>query len=71
MAVSRVLGLIILAVGVVLLAFGIHASHAPLERVSDAVTGKYTDTTMWYLGGGAVAVLAGGLIALFAGRLRS
>ncbi len=69
MAVQRFLGLVVLAAGLVLLAFGIHASHAPLERVSNAVTGQYTDTTMWYLAGGAVATLAGALIAIFAGRV--
>ena len=69
MTANRILGLVIVAAGIVLLIFGINATHAPLERVSDAVTGRYTNQTMWYIIGGVIAVVGGGLLAI-AGRRR-
>lgn len=68
MAATRILGLVVLAVGIVLLVFGINATQAPLERLSDAVTGRYSQQTMWYLIGGVIAIVAGGLFALFGRR---
>ena len=49
MQVSRIAGAALFAIGVVFLIFAYRASEAPLERVSDALTGHYSDQTMWYL----------------------
>jgi len=65
---SRLLGLIVLAIGVILLGFGINATGAPVDRLSETLTGQYTDRTMWYLIGGGAAIVAGGLLALFGGK---
>ena len=48
-----------LALGGVLLFFAWRASNAPVEQLSEALTGRYTDNTMWYMIGGVVAVVAG------------
>lgn len=65
---NRILGFVILVVGLLLLAFGLNASESVADSVSEGVTGRFTDKTMWYLvGGGALAVLGAGL-AFFGGR---
>jgi len=69
MNVIQILGAVALGVGVLLLFFGLQASEAPVDQVTSAVTGRYTETTMWYLGGGVAAVIGGGLLLLF-GRSR-
>jgi len=67
MPMTRVLGAIALAAGAVLLYFGINASDAPMEQLSETFTGRYSDQTMWYLVGGAAAAF-GGLVLMVLGR---
>ena len=62
---SRILGVVLLVIGVVLLGFGYHASNAPLDRLSNTVTGRFTDRTMWYFVLGAAAAIGGLLLAMF------
>jgi len=64
MSQSSIIGLVVLAVGILLLFFGLRASNAPIEQVSEALTGRYTDNTMWYLVGGVIGVVAGGALLL-------
>jgi len=68
MPLGRIVGLMLLAVGVALLVVGHNATGAPLERFSEALTGKYSHETQWYLFGGIAAVVAGGALALFGAR---
>jgi uncharacterized membrane protein YidH (DUF202 family) len=70
MSGARLLGLVLVAVGIVLLVFGYNASQAPLDQISETFTGKYRDSTMLYLIGGVIALVAGGFMA-FAGRRAS
>jgi ABC-type Fe3+ transport system permease subunit len=63
MSSQRILGLVLLALGVVLLLFGLNATDSVADSVSEGVTGKYTDETMWYLIGGGVLIVVGGAIA--------
>jgi len=65
---SRIIGLVIFAVGVTLLIFGINASHSVSERIVEGFTGKYTDQTTWYLMGGIAAIVGGAALCLFGGR---
>src|SRR4051812_11974115 len=51
-SLNTALGIAIFAVGVVLIAMGYRASGAPIDQISDALTGRYTDRTMWYIIGG-------------------
>jgi hypothetical protein len=67
MSRNRIIGIVILAVGIVLVIFGLNASQAPLDQVSQTVTGRFTQTTMMYLIIGIIAIVGGGLLAL-AGR---
>ncbi|MBU0726390.1 MAG: DUF3185 family protein [Alphaproteobacteria bacterium] len=65
---TRIIGLVLLAVGAVLLVFGQNASEAPVEQLSNALTGRYTENTMWYIIGGVIALVAGGGMLLFGRR---
>lgn len=67
----RVLGLVLLVVGVILFAFGLNASDSVADSVKEGITGRYTDKTMWYLIGGAALAIAGAGTALFGGRRSS
>lgn len=67
MPISRLVGIALAVAGVVFLIIGLNATDAPVERVSEAVTGKYTENTMWYIAGGLAAIVGGGFLAL-AGR---
>jgi hypothetical protein len=59
MTQTNILGLVALVVGVALLFFAWRASQAPVEQVSEALTGRFTGNTMWYLIGGIAAAVAG------------
>lgn len=65
---ARLVGAVILVVGVILLGFGINATDAPVDQLSETFTGRYTDRTMWYLIGGGVLAAAGILIAIMGGK---
>lgn len=65
MSLKRILGIVILAVGLGLLYFGIKASGSVTETAVEGVTGHYTDKVMWYLLG-SIAMIVGGFF-LFAG----
>ena len=65
---KQVVGLVLLVVGVIFLYFGWQSSQSVGDQVTEAVTGRFTDATMWYLIGGAAAIVAGGYLALTAKR---
>lgn len=62
---SKLMGVVLLVVGIILLYFGWQASQSMGGQLSETLTGRYTDETMWYLIGGAAAVVAGGFMAIF------
>lgn len=66
---KRVIGIVLLVVGVVLLYFGYHATDAPLEQARESITGNYSDRTMLYLICGAAAAI-GGLALMVIGSKR-
>lgn len=68
MSTGRLIGIVIFAVGVVLLYFAYQSSNAPLDEISNELTGRYSSETMWYLGAGIVAAVGGGLLAVFGAR---
>ncbi|SEO14680.1 Protein of unknown function [Salinihabitans flavidus] len=70
MSQSNILGLVVLAVGSLLLFFAWRASSAPVDQLSEALTGRFTDNTMWYLVGGLVGIVVG-LGLLLRGRTGS
>ena len=65
MRMTQILGVVALVIGLVLLGFAYHASNAPMEQVSEAITGRYTNQTMWYLILGIAAAVGGVLLVAF------
>lgn len=59
MTQTNIIGLVVLVAGAALLFFAWRASQAPVDQMSEALTGRYTGNTMWYLLGGIVGVVAG------------
>jgi drug/metabolite transporter (DMT)-like permease len=68
MSSNQIVGILLVAVGLFLLVFGYNASQAPLDQLSETFTGKFRDTTMLYLLGGVIAVVAGGALAMLGRR---
>ena len=68
MTISRLLGAVLLVIGVVLLGFAYHASRAPMEQISNTLTGHFSDQTMWYVILGGIGVVGGGLLVAFGAR---
>ena len=66
---NNILGLAVLAIGVVLLIFGFNEAHSFSSDISRTFTGNPTDRSMWLIIGGAVAVVVGFVLAL-TGRRR-
>ena len=67
---NNIIGLAILALGIVLLIFGFNESHSFSSSVSRTFTGNPTDRSMWLIIGGAAAVVVGIAVSLM-GRRRS
>ncbi|HET7624263.1 MAG TPA: DUF3185 family protein [Verrucomicrobiae bacterium] len=63
---NNIIGLAILALGIVLLIFGFNESHSFSSDVSRVFTGNPTDRSIWFIAGGAVAVIVGIFLALSA-----
>jgi hypothetical protein len=53
---------------VVLLGFAYYASRAPVEQISNALTGQFSGQTMWYVILGGIGVVGGGLLVAFGNR---
>ena len=68
MNTTRIVGFVLLVVGVILLFFGYQSSQAVGDQIVEAVTGRFTDSTMWFLIAGAAAVVAGVFLAFFKKR---
>jgi LPXTG-motif cell wall-anchored protein len=68
MSPRQIFGIVALVVGDVLLGIAFHSADAPVDRISETLTGRYTDQTMWYFILGAVGVIAGGLFIFFGRR---
>jgi drug/metabolite transporter (DMT)-like permease len=65
MGTGKILGVVLLVVGVLLLFFGWQGSESVGDQISETFTGRFTDETMWYLIGGVAAVIAGAFLAFF------
>ena len=67
MSQSQIIGFIVFTVGGLLLFFAWRASQAPVDQISEALTGRFTYNTMLYLVGGLVSMVAG-IALLLRGR---
>jgi LPXTG-motif cell wall-anchored protein len=68
MRMTQILGAVAVVIGVVLMGLAYHASNAPMDQVSNAITGRFTDQTMWYLILGIAAAVGGVLLVAFGRR---
>lgn len=64
MSPKGIAGVALLIGGLILLYFGYNASETITEGVTEAVTGRYSDETMYYLVGGAIAAIVGVLMLI-------
>lgn len=64
MSQKKIIGIVLLVAGAIALYFGFNAANAPAEEISEALTGQYSDQTMIYLIGGAVAAVLGVVMLL-------
>ncbi|MCD1625872.1 MAG: DUF3185 family protein [Paracoccaceae bacterium] len=67
MSQSKTIGLVVLAIGSILLFFAWRASQAPVDQISEALTGRFTENTMLYLVSGLIGIVAG-IALLLRGR---
>ncbi len=58
---AKMIGILVAVAGVVLLIMGLSATDSFSEGVTHGVTGHYTDKTTWFIVGGIIAMVAGGL----------
>ncbi len=65
---GRIIGIALLAVGVILLGFGFDARDSFSSDVSNTFTGSPTDKAIWLLGLGAFFSVAGLGAIVFGGR---
>jgi Protein of unknown function (DUF3185) len=56
---NKMLGLVLLAAGVILLGYGINANHSLASGLSRAVTGQPTDRAMWLMVAGGIITALG------------
>ncbi|HSH27586.1 MAG TPA: DUF3185 family protein [Wenzhouxiangella sp.] len=68
MSTNKIIGIVLLIVGAGLLFFGLQATGSLTEEVHETLTGRFTDTTTWYLLGGGAAVVVGIVMLARGGR---
>ena len=61
----KLIGVALLVVGIILIFLGYQSSQGWDDQISEAVTGEYTDSTLWYwIVGGVSSVVGLVLVAL-------
>jgi uncharacterized integral membrane protein len=68
MSMQRIVGIVLIVVGVILLIMGMNATDSVGDRMSKFFTGQFTDTTVWYIVGGAAAAVLGLLLTVVGGK---
>jgi hypothetical protein len=68
---QRLVGLVLIVIGVVVLIIGFNASHSVADQVSNTFTGRFTRATTWYIVGGIASALIGGVMLLSGPRSKS
>jgi len=63
MGSTKLVGIVLLVVGIGLLYFGFQSTQSVTNQVAESLTCRFTDETMWYLIGGAAATVAGAFLA--------
>lgn len=56
---TKLLGIVLLVAGVIMLYFGWQSSESIGDQLAESFTGRFTDETMFFIIGGAIALAAG------------
>jgi uncharacterized membrane protein YidH (DUF202 family) len=67
---QRLIGIVLVVVGVILLYVGMNASQSVVDQVSQTFAGRFTERTTWYIVGGIAAAILGLLMVFVGGRRR-
>ncbi len=59
MSSNQVIGIALLVLGIILLFFGYQSSQAVDDQIFEALTGRFTESTMWLLIGGGISAAVG------------
>lgn len=59
MTSNQLISIVLVVLGVLLLYFGWQSSQSMTDQVAESFTGRFTDSTMWFIIGGGVALAAG------------
>jgi hypothetical protein len=68
MDAKRLAGIAVLVVGILLIFLGYQSSQGWDDQISEAVTGEYTDSTMWYWIVGSVSAVIGLVLIAMKGK---
>lgn len=68
MTTPRILGIVLLAVGLLLLFFGFNASQSVTEQAVETFTGRFTDRTTWFFILGVASSIGGVALLAFGGK---
>lgn len=64
MGANKVVGIVLLVVGLILLYFGWQSSQSVGDQITETFTGRFTDSTMWFLIIGVAAAVGGLMLAV-------
>lgn len=67
MSNQRIIGIVLMVIGVVLFIMGMNASDSVADKVTETFTGRFTDKTTWLIIGGIGSALLGLMLAVFRG----
>ena len=59
---KRILAIVLVAVGLLLFLIAYQASESVSDQVTEAVTGRFTDSTIWLIILGTAATVAGAVL---------
>lgn len=68
MSGSRILGIALLAIGIILAIIGLQATDSMGERLSNTFTCHWSDKTNFYIVGGIVSAIVGAVLAFAGGN---
>ena len=61
---KRLVGIVLLVLGLGLLVVGMNASHSAADQLSNTFLGHFTQSTTWYLLGGLVCGVVGFVLTI-------
>lgn len=64
MTTPRIIGIVLIVIGLVLLYLGFQSSQGLDDQISEAVTGEYTDNTITYWIASAIFLILGAILSL-------